>query len=83
MRSSWRASLDLDRVKLLVRDLYVELGLDANVTQTPRKRPVEVRYEAAPNGGTFAIDVDEDGNEVGRQYVPGRTVTTGLKSTED
>jgi len=70
---------DLDRVKLLVRDLYTELGLDA----PPKKgKPVEVRYEDGPNG-MFVVDLDKDGKEVGRQFVPSRTITRGMKTTED
>jgi hypothetical protein len=70
---------DLDRVRQLVRQLHRELGLDAD--QMPKKKPVEVRYEDAPQGGQWMIDVDEDGNEVHRQYVRSQPMVRGLVST--
>ena len=72
---------DLGRVRMLVRELHRELGLDAD--QMPKKKkPVEVRYEPGPNEGTWQIDLDEDGVEVHRKLLPGRVITRGMKEAD-
>jgi isopentenyldiphosphate isomerase len=69
---------DLDRVRALVRELHRELGLDAD--QMPKKKKVaETRYEDAPDGWV-QIDIDEEGVEVQRQFLPARTMSRGMKS---
>ena len=71
---------DIDRVRSLVRELYRELGLDGSQAK-PKKPPVEVRYDEGPNGGTWKIDLDEDGAEVHRVLIPNTRPAHGLEPT--
>jgi len=77
---------DLDRVRLLARQLHTALGLDLEQMPTKQKPAVDTRYEAAVVGGQsghWQIDLDEEGEEVERRFLVTRNITRGLKSTED
>ena len=78
--------VDLERVRVLARQLHTALGLDPDQMPTKKKPATDTRYEEAVLGGQsgyWQVDLDEDGEEVERRFLVTRNITRGMKSTED
>ena len=76
------SEVGIGRIRELVRQLHTAVSLDASQLP-PKKVPAETRYEEAGDGWWHpVIDLDEDGNEVTRQWVPNRKVGHGLEPAQ-